>query len=117
MKIDAHQHFWNPARGDYGWMPADNKILYRSYLPHDLEPYLKKLEIDKTILVQAAPSIEETEYLLGLADSSSFVAGVVGWINFENPNDYAQLERLSKHPKFVGVRPICLLYTSDAADE
>ena len=39
MKIDAHQHFWNPARGDYGWMPEDNKILYRSYLQHDLEPY------------------------------------------------------------------------------
>ena len=106
MKIDAHQHFWNPARGDYSWMPEDNKILYRSYLQNDLEPYLRKLEIDKTILVQAAPSIEETEYLLGLADSSSFVAGVVGWINFENPNDYAQLERLSKHPKFVGVRPM-----------
>ena len=35
MKIDAHQHFWNPARGDYGWMPEDNKILYRSYLQND----------------------------------------------------------------------------------
>lgn len=106
MKIDAHQHFWNPARGDYGWMPADNKILYRSYLQHDLEPYLKKLGIDKTILVQAAPSIEETEYLLGIADSSTVVAGVVGWVNFEKATDYSQLERLSKHPKFVGVRPM-----------
>ena len=48
MKIDAHQHFWNPARGDYSWMPEDNKILYRSYLQNDLEPYLRKLEIDKT---------------------------------------------------------------------
>ena len=99
MKIDAHQHFWNPARGDYGWMPEDNKILYRSYLQHDLEPYLKKLGIDKTILVQAAPSIEETEYLLGLADSSSFVAGVVGWINFENANDYAQVRAFIKASK------------------
>ena len=68
-------------------MPADNKILSRSYLQHDLEPYLKKLGIDKTILVQAAPSIEETEYLLGIADSSAVVAGVVGWVNFEKANE------------------------------
>ena len=65
MKIDAHQHFWNPARGDYCWMPEDNKILYRSYLQNDLEPYLRKLEIDKTILVQAAPSIEEPSIFWG----------------------------------------------------
>jgi len=22
--IDAHQHFWDPARGDYDWMPKDD---------------------------------------------------------------------------------------------
>ena len=106
MKIDAHQHFWNPARGDYGWMSEDSEILYRSYLPNDLKPFLLKSGIDKTVLVQAAPSIEETEYLLGLADSSQFVAGVVGWIDFEKVTDLTTLERLSKHPKFVGVRPM-----------
>ena len=56
MKIDAHQHFWNPARGDYGWMPADNKILFRSYLKHDLEPYLKKLGIE---VKSALPGVGE----------------------------------------------------------
>ena len=106
MKIDAHQHFWNPVRGDYGWMSKESKVLYRSYLPNDLKPYLLKSGIDKTVLVQAAPSIEETEYLLGLADSSPFVAGVVGWIDFEKETDFTTLERLSKHPKFVGVRPM-----------
>tara|TARA_B100000676_G_C17911337_1_gene750148 strand:- start:192 stop:1031 length:840 start_codon:yes stop_codon:yes gene_type:complete len=106
MKIDAHQHFWNPVRGDYGWMSKESKILHKSYLPNDLKPYLLKSGIDKTVLVQAAPSIEETEYLLGLADSSPFVAGVVGWINFEKVTDITTLRRLSKHPKFVGVRPM-----------
>ena len=106
MKIDAHQHFWNPVRGDYWWLSEESEILYRSYLPNDLKPFLLKCGIDKTVLVQAAPSIEETEYLLGLADSSQFVAGVVGWIDFEKVTDFTILERLSKHPKFVGVRPM-----------
>ncbi len=33
-------------------------------------------------------------------------AGVVGWVDFEKPGDRAQLERLAKHPKFLGVRPM-----------
>lgn len=106
MKIDAHQHFWNPARGDYDWMPKDDPVLSRVYRPSDLEPQLKDLGIDATVLVQAAPSIAETEYMLGIADATPFVAGVVGWVDFEHGSDRAELERLSLHPKFLGVRPM-----------
>jgi predicted TIM-barrel fold metal-dependent hydrolase len=73
--IDAHQHFWNTARGDYGWMaslPPDAPIL-RTILPGELEPHLKRWGIERTVLVQAAPSVEETEYMLGLADATPFV--------------------------------------------
>lgn len=106
MKIDAHQHFWNPARGDYGWMPKDNPTLFRAYGPDDLRPYLQGYGIDGTVLVQAAPTIEETEYMLGLADATPFIKGVVGWVDFERADHRAQLERLAGHPKFVGVRPM-----------
>ena len=106
MKIDAHQHFWNPARGDYDWMPMDNEILARPYAPVDLAPHLKSHGIDATILVQAAATVHETEYMLGIADTTAFVAGVVGWIDFENRVDLKTLKRLSKHPKFKGVRPM-----------
>lgn len=106
MKIDAHQHFWNPARGDYDWMPMDNEILARPYAPADLVPHLEGYGIDATILVQAAATVHETEYMLGIADATPFVAGVVGWVDFENPGDLAVLKRLSKHPKFKGVRPM-----------
>ncbi|MGB1871207.1 MAG: amidohydrolase, partial [Candidatus Puniceispirillaceae bacterium] len=41
MQIDAHHHFWNPARGDYDWMPDDNATLYRRYGPADLAPHLQ----------------------------------------------------------------------------
>ena len=113
VRIDSHQHFWNPSRGDYDWMPMDNEILARPYGPTDLEPHLTAVGIDQTVLVQAAATVEETEYMLGIADASPRVAGVVGWIDFEDPSHAHHLRRLAKHPKFLGVRPmICLLYTS-----
>lgn len=106
MKIDAHQHFWHPARGDYDWMPKDNPILCRSYGPSDLSGQLGALAIDGTILVQAAASVNETEYMLGLADAAPFIKGVVGWVDFERPEHLHHLTRLAEHPKFLGVRPM-----------
>ena len=106
MKIDSHQHYWQPARGDYGWMPKDNPILTRPYFPDDLSPFLTAAGIDRTVIVQAAPTIEETEYVLGLSDASPSVAAVVGWVDFENRDHLKHLERLKNHPKFVGVRPM-----------
>lgn len=104
-RIDAHQHFWNPARGDYGWLSPDLPI-YRTYGPADLRPHLRKSGFDGTVLVQAAPTLHETEYLLGIADATSFVLGVVGWVDFELPGSRAQMERLGVHPKLKGLRPM-----------
>jgi L-fuconolactonase len=106
MKIDAHQHFWQPLRGDYDWMPKDNLILNRAYGPSDLGPTLDKHDIVGTVVVQAAATVQETEYMLGMADSTPTIKGVVGWINFEDPSDLAHLERFAAHPKFLGVRPM-----------
>lgn len=114
MIVDSHQHFWTPGRGDHDWMPQDNPILNRVYLPGDLAPILKSQGIEATVLVQAAATVNETEYMLGLADGSDFVKGVVGWINFEQPTDRAQLARLKGHPKFKGVRPMIQDIADDA---
>lgn len=114
MQIDAHQHFWHPGRGDYGWMPKDDPILSRPYGPAELWPHLQAAGVEATVLVQAAPSIAETEYMLGIADATPWVRGVVGWIDFENPGDLAELQRLSGHPKFKGVRPMIQDLPDDA---
>ena len=82
LKIDAHQHFWRPSRGDYGWLTPDLGPIYRNFMPDDLAPLLMAADIDKTILVQAAPTIAETDWLLDLAERTPFVAGVVGWVDF-----------------------------------
>ncbi|HMB47911.1 MAG TPA: amidohydrolase family protein [Afifellaceae bacterium] len=113
MHIDAHQHFWAPARGDYGWMDPDDPVLARNYRLADLEPHLDRHGISATVLVQAAPSVGETEYMLGIADSTHRVAGVVGWIDFEKPDHIRHLERFSGHDKFRGVRPMI----QDIADD
>jgi L-fuconolactonase len=97
--IDSHQHFWQLGRFDYPWMSKDLGVLYRDYLPADLEPILKQNNIDKTVLVQASNSVDETRWLLDLADANDFIAGVVGWVDLTNPDT-----KLSDHPKFKGVR-------------
>jgi L-fuconolactonase len=107
MIIDAHQHFWNPARGDYHWMKGEAvATINRPILPKDFEPHLANHNIERTVLVQAAATISETEYMLGLADATDFIAKVVGWVDFEDPADEAHLARLKQHPKFAGVRPM-----------
>ncbi|MEM7259216.1 MAG: amidohydrolase, partial [Pseudomonadota bacterium] len=68
--IDSHQHYWNPARGDYGWMPEDDPVLSRAYTPADLSDSRRAVSVAQTVLVQAAPTVAETEYLLGIADAS-----------------------------------------------
>lgn len=106
MRIDAHQHYWRPERGDYPWMGAAPDCLRRAFGPAEMAPLLQRHGIDATILVQAAPTVDETHYLLGIADSTPSVAGVVGWIDFEQPQQRAVLERLRAHPRLCGIRPM-----------
>lgn len=106
QRIDAHQHFWNPARGDYGWLTPELKPLYRSFGPEDLAPLLEEAGIQGTVLVQAAPSVAETEYMLGIADATPFVKGVVGWCDFASPACVEEIDRLARHPLLKGFRPM-----------
>ena len=106
MLIDAHQHFWSISRGDYAWLTPDVARLWRDFLPADLAPLLINHGIVATVLVQAAPSIEETEYLLGIADAVPWAGAVVGWIDFENRDHLKHLTRWARHRKFRGVRPM-----------
>jgi L-fuconolactonase len=113
MRIDSHQHFWKASRGDYHWMSPAVPVLCRDYLPEDLQPLLAKNKIDKTILVQAAQTRAETDFLLELAAKHDFIAGVIGWLDLDNSNFPVELELYLKKPKFLGVRPML----QDLADD
>ena len=106
MIIDAHQHFWKPSRGDYGWLTPELELLYRDFLPRDLKPLLDSCGVEKTILVQAAPTRAETEFMLELAREHEFIAGVVGWFDFEAADAAAQIGDLSGDPLLLGLRPM-----------
>ena len=106
MRIDAHQHFWRLARGDYGWLTPALPAIHRDFLPDDLAPLLARAGIARTILVQAAPTVAETEFLLELAAETEFVAGVVGWVDFLAADAPQVIARLARNPLLVGLRPM-----------
>src|SRR4051812_22716218 len=97
--IDSHQHFWQVGRFDYPWMSRETEVLYRDYLPQMLEPVLKEQKVAQTVLVQASNSLEETRWLLDLADQHSFIAGVVGWVDLKSEAVERQLEELTARRK------------------
>ncbi|HET7105075.1 MAG TPA: amidohydrolase family protein [Terracidiphilus sp.] len=104
--LDAHQHFWKVDRGDYAWMTPDLTALYRDFGPDDLSPLLQQAGIARTVLIQAAETEAETEYLLGVAARTDFVAGVVGWVDMLADDFPARLAHYATQPKWVGIRPM-----------
>ena len=106
MRIDSHQHFWQLSRGDYSWLTPELELLYKDFLPDELAPILGKYQVNKTILVQAATTTAETEFMLQVATETEFVAGVVGWVDMESINAIAQLDHFSQNPYFKGIRPM-----------
>lgn len=104
MRIDAHQHYWSIGRGDYGWITPELPVLYRDFLAEHLAPHLEKHRLEGTILVQAAPTLEETKFILSIADREPTVLGVVGWLDLFDSNHWQTYESLRSNPKFVGFR-------------
>jgi L-fuconolactonase len=110
MKIDCHQHFWKVSRGDYHWMTPGPPLLHRDFMPEDLLPILRQLNFDKTIVVQAAQTTAETDFLLDLASRCEFIAGVVGWLDLESPRFAEDLRATNPMRSSSGYAPCCRTY-------
>ncbi len=106
MKIDAHHHFWHYNTQDYGWISDDMAVLRRDFLPADLKPELDRAGIDRVVSVQARQCVEETEWLLKLAEENDFIAGVVGWLPIASPDFPALLEQFAANPKLRAIRHV-----------
>ena len=105
-RLDAHQHFWRLDRGDYGWLTPALAPIYRDFLPEHLAPHLTQAGIGSTVLVQAAATVEETRFMLEMAREHPFVAGVVGWVDFESDDVADTIDALAADPGLVGLRPM-----------
>ena len=107
LVVDAHQHFWDPARASYPWMTDALAPVRRRFGPEDLRPLLAANGVDLTVLVQTRSSLDETREFLATAARHDFIAGVVGWLDLTAPNVSEQLASLRAGPggvKLVGIR-------------
>ncbi len=104
LRVDAHHHVWTLARGDYRWLSPGLPIA-RDYGLDDLRPLLG--DIAATVLVQAADTEAETEFLLEVArGSAGLVQGVVGWTDLAAPGAPERIARLAGDPLLKGLRPM-----------
>jgi L-fuconolactonase len=105
MKIDSHQHFWKYDAAQYPWIPKGSP-LHRDWLPADLAPLLASAGLDGCIAVQARQTLEESRWLLELADAAPIIKGVVGWVDLRSERVGGELAELATNPKFCGVRHV-----------
>jgi L-fuconolactonase len=96
--IDAHHHFWDPARRDYYWMSPELDAIRTRFGPEELRPLLVEAGVDRTIVVQTIPSVDETREFLATAAATDFVAGVVGWVDLTDPAVGARIAELRAGP-------------------
>lgn len=107
MRIDAHHHFWNSGRRDLAWLTQGREPIARSYGPTELEGELRVAGVDRTVLVQASNTADETERVLRAATMTEYVAGAVAWAPLHRPYETATvLARCRTHPKFRGFRHV-----------
>ena len=106
MYIDAHHHLWNYDASEYDWIDDSMAVLKKDFLIQELEKTLAQNGFSSSIAVQARQSMEETLWLLELAEQTQLIKGVVGWIDLRSDNLAQQLDELSEYAKLVGFRHV-----------
>ena len=108
MRVDSHHHLWRYTPEEYGWLrdaPGDSMAaLQRDFLPADLQREVVTAGIDATVAVQARQTLDETFWLLSLAERSSLIRGVVGWAPIAADDFGETLETLSQISLLKGLR-------------
>jgi L-fuconolactonase len=106
MRIDAHQHFWIYNQREYDWIDEAMASIRRDFLPADLRPELEDAGFAGSVVVQVRQTLEETRWLLELAEDNPFILGVVGWVDLRSPRLYQDLQSFAGKSKLVGIRHI-----------
>ncbi|TFV94302.1 amidohydrolase [Algoriphagus kandeliae] len=106
MRIDAHQHFWKYHPQRHEWIDESMKSIRRDFLPKDLKPILDQTGIDGCVAVQAEESLQETNFLLDLAEENDWIQAVVGWVDIGSPDLNKTLDHYNHFSKLKGFREI-----------
>lgn len=105
-RIDAHHHLWKYSPESYPWMSGGMDILRRDFGTEDLTATLRENNVSGTVAVQARQSLEETHWLLDLAEHTECIRGVVGWVPLTDPNVAKDLVMFSANTRLKGVRHV-----------
>jgi L-fuconolactonase len=105
-RIDAHHHLWRYNSAEYGWLDEEMQALRRDFLPKDLQAELAGAGIDGTVAVQARQTMDETRWLLDLADENDAIRGVVGWAPIAGEDFPGVMEEFEHRPKLKGLRHV-----------
>jgi L-fuconolactonase len=105
-RIDSHHHLWRYNERDYVWMSDGMSILRRDFLLPEFAEALRQSGIQGVVTIQARQMIEETRWLLSLAQTSAIIRGVVGWVPLAHPSVREQLEKFAQNPRLKGVRHV-----------
>jgi L-fuconolactonase len=110
QRIDAHHHLWRYSAAEYGWIDDSMGALRRDFLPKNLVPELKEGGIHGVVSVQARQTLEETRWLLEMAESQVdgevWIRGIVGWAPLIDPDLQATLDELLQHRLLKGLRHV-----------
>jgi L-fuconolactonase len=104
--IDAHHHLWRYTLEEYAWIDEDMKALRRDFLPRDLYAEMSAAGIVGTVAVQARQTLEETRWLLDLAEESDAIRGVVGWAPIASEEFPGCMEEFDGRTKLKGLRHV-----------
>ncbi|MFM2196982.1 MAG: hypothetical protein RLZZ505_414 [Verrucomicrobiota bacterium] len=103
--IDSHHHLWRYSKEEYPWIPLGSPLA-QDQLADELEAVTSEAGVTGTVVVQARQAIEESDFLLALANQTDRIQAVVGWVPLIDENVGSDLERLSVFPKFKAVRHV-----------
>jgi L-fuconolactonase len=106
QQIDAHHHLWRYTPAEYGWIDEEMSVLRRDFLPKDLMEAMASAGIDGTVVVQARQTMEETRWLLDLAEKNDAIRGVVGWADIAGEEFPGVMEEFDDRVKLKGLRHV-----------
>jgi L-fuconolactonase len=104
--IDSHIHVWNFDKAEYDWLKNDTSILKRTYHIEEIEEERIALGITAGVLVQATNNVEDTDWMLEVAEKTDWIKGVVGWLPLMNPEETDRLlnDIYLKNNYYKGIR-------------
>jgi L-fuconolactonase len=105
-RIDAHHHLWRYSPREYGWIDESMGLLQRDFLPEDLTAAMASAGVDGAVAVQARQTMEETRWLLDMAEECSAIRGVVGWAPIAGEDFPGVMEEFENRPKLKGLRHV-----------